>query len=250
MIPPSMWTLVVHDLRDWVGRPLVRWCVALAVVLVGITASAAGGHGASLFRAVLGGPVVGVLNGQIQEGPDWTWFLTSVLFVVASLGLIDTEPAWLGLTLVRGVSRSRWAIGRLGALAVGALSFLAVLVLLLGIAVATGWRPGPLLTGASVWDVGLWALGLISLGWCALAIALALGSVWPAWTLTLLVLAVGRFGGPLSPYIPFAQWMAGLHALPGTLSVGAGALYVAVVSAIAGVVVLWAARTRLLDPAS
>ncbi|MHB1505329.1 MAG: hypothetical protein ACYCOS_03875 [Sulfobacillus sp.] len=239
--------LLANDVRYWLSLPVFGACLLLAVGIVGLTLTGVGGGGVSLFRAVLGGPQVQILGGRLIEGPDWTWLLTGVLFVVASLGLVDTGPAWVGLTLARGVSRSRWAVARLVALALGALVFLAVLVGVIALAVVTGWRPGPLITSGTAWDLGLWGVGLVSLGWFATALDLVTGTVWPSLAVTLLLLGVARFGGAVSPYIPFAQWMISLHYLRGTLSVEGGVFYVLLWTALSGAAVLWAAHTRLMS---
>ncbi len=127
--------------------------------------------------------------------------------------------------MIRGVPPWRWAAGRLGASAVGALVFLMLLMVRMGLAGLTGWRSGSLLSSNTVWDVELWAVELIGLAWFTLAINCLMNAVWWSFLATLFLLSLARFGGGVSPYIPLAQWMVGLHRLPGTLSITDGMLY-------------------------
>jgi hypothetical protein len=158
--PPSMWAILRNDLRDWARRPASLATLAVALAVVVLTPAGTVGHGTSLYRIVLGGPQVGLVGGRLVEGPEWTWFLINILFAVATLGFIDTSSAWVSLSLVRGVSRTKWAAARLVALALGGLIFLGLLVAAIGVSVVTGWRPGPLITRATAWDVWLWTLGV------------------------------------------------------------------------------------------
>ncbi len=179
----------------------------------------------SLFTAVLGGPTVTVIDRHLREGPGWTGFTMEVLFLVAVFSLLDTTSRWRDLTVIRGVPPWRWAAGRLGASAVGALVFLMLLMVRMGLAGLTGWRSGSLLSSNTVWDVELWAVELIGLAWFTLAINCLMNAVWWSFLATLFLLSLARFGGGVSPYIPLAQWMVGLHRLPGTLSITDGMLY-------------------------
>jgi hypothetical protein len=242
---PRLAAVVAYHLHDWGRRPGTRWAVALAAGLVAARALTTGRPAASLFRAVLGGPAVAVLNGHIVIGPGWTWFLTGVLFVVSGVGVMDRDAAWTRLALTRRVSRRQWIAARLLALALGAVGFLTLLLLLLAAVVMIHPQSGPLFTAPIVWDVGLWALGLIALAWTAQAFTLVTRTGW--WSLVgpLVLLGLARFGGSLSPYLPFAQWMVGLHDLPGTLSVTAGAIYVALWVSTAAVLSLGVGRAYL-----
>ena len=182
------------------------------------------------------------VDGQLREGPGWTGFMMEVLFLVAGLSLLDTTSRWRDLTLIRGVPPWLWAAGRLGALAIGALGFLTLLMGVMELAVVTGWHSGPLVSPTTAWDVGLWALELIGLTWFTLAIHRLTDTLWWSFLATLFLLSLARFGGGLSPYNPFAQWMVGLHHLPGTLSVTQSALYLLVITVCSGLVVLLAPR--------
>lgn len=217
--------LLANDLRSWLAHRTFFTCGGLAVGVLALTLANTEGR-KSIFTAALGGPSVALVDGHLREGPGWTGFVVAVLFVIACFNLLETPPAWIDLTLIRAVPRLHWAAGRLGALTIGALGFFAVLIAVVGVASITGWRSGPLITSRTAWDVGLWALGLISLGWFSLAIALLTGTAWWSFMVTLLLLSVARFGGGMSPYIPFAQWIVALHGLPGTLSVTDGMLSV------------------------
>ncbi|MCL8209306.1 MAG: hypothetical protein K6V97_14740 [Actinomycetia bacterium] len=242
---PGVWALLLVDLQSWLTRPTFRVALALAVLVVVIALRGAPAQGAALFRTVLGGPAVGLMGGQLRTGPGWTGFVVGVLFLVACLGSVDTDPAWICLVLARGASRARWALARLLTLAVGAVLFFAVLVAVIGLAFAVGWRPGPFLSSATSWDFWLWPLGLISVAWFAMAVALVAGTVWPSLACTFLLLSLARFGGNLAPYIPFSQWIVDLHGLPGTLSVVSGVLYVAVWAIVSAGAVFAAAGIRL-----
>ncbi len=133
-------------------------------------------------------------------------------------------------------------------MAAGAVAYLGVLLALLA-AVALADRARPLL-GASGWDAGLWALGLIGIGWFAMALRLITGEAWAAFAVPLLLLGVARFGGGASPYLPCAQWIVALHGLPGTLSAAAGAGYVLLWTLLSGAAALWAAKARMPATAS
>jgi hypothetical protein len=191
---------------------------------------------------------VAVFGDQLREGIDWTWLLLGLLFALVTLVLLDTDAGWIELTWVRGVSHTRWAVARLVALAVGALSYVAMLVLVLGVAVWSGWWPGPLFSGSTIWDMGCWALGLVSLAWGAQALCLVTGVVWPSLALTTLLLGVADFGGVLAPYSPYGQWIVALHHLPGTLSVAAGVLYMALWAIVSGLVVWGRVHMREFHP--
>jgi len=238
--------LIAQDLRGWISRPVSWAWMAVAVVVLCATEAGLLAHGtpSSLFRSVLGGPHVVEQHGQLGEGPDWTWLTINVLFVIETLGASDNEAAWRRLILVRGVSRTQWAGARLATLMVGAAIFLVVLLLVLELTVVMGWQTGPVISAAAWWDVGLWALGLVSLGWFGAALTLITNQSWAPWVVTMALLGVGRYGGPLSPYAPFAQWIYDLHGLPGTLGVEGGTLYVAAWTVLCGVVTVVVARGR------
>jgi hypothetical protein len=242
---PRVWALMLVDLRSWLTRPEFSVALVLAVLVVVIALWGAPAHGASLFRTVMGGPVVGFVGDQLRAGPDWTWFVVGVLFLVGCLGSVDTNPAWIGLVLVRGTSPARWALARLLTLAVGAVLFFVVLAAVIWLAAATGWRHVPFLSARTSWDFWLWPLGLVSVAWFAMAMTLVAGTVWPSLALAFLLLGLARFGGNLSPYIPFSQWIVDLHGLPGTLSVPSGVLYVAVWAVVLAATVFAAAGSRL-----
>lgn len=195
--------LLTIDLRRWMAHRAYAVCVGLAVVVLELAVADAGDRG-SLFSAVLGGPAVAVVGGRLREGPGWTGFVIGVLFVIACLSMLDTKAEWIDLIVVRDVSQRRWAAARLAALAVGAIVFLAVLTGAIALAIATGWYSGPLVTAKTVWDVGLWVVGLISIGWFALGLDLVTGTTRWSLPVTLLVLSLARFGGGLAPYMPFS----------------------------------------------
>jgi hypothetical protein len=234
--------LVATHLRDWGRRPGAQWCLVLAGVVTVLAASGVESHDAGLFRAVLGGPTVVVVGHQLEEGPPWTWLIAVLLFGVAALTLVETDDAWTALALVRGVSRRRWAVTRLAALAVGACGYLAALVALLALVAGTGWRPGPIFQPPTLWDIVAWALALISLGWCAMALALATRGPWTSWVVMVLLLGVAGFGGNMAPYVPVAQSIVALHGWPGTPSVGEGLLCLAAWTVVSGLAVLGAAN--------
>ena len=163
---------------------------------------------------------------------------------MAASVLVDTASAWTRLTLVRGVSAWIWAGARLAALAVGGVGYLALLVAAMAVALVWG-HPGPLVRSGTLWDVGLWALGLTSLGWLAFARFLTARRAWLAFLVPVLGLGLPRFGGNIVPYVPLAQWMAGLHQMPGTLSVSAGAAYLVGWTTLWGMVAIWRAKPYL-----
>lgn len=237
--------LLGNDLRTWAQRATPWICLGIAMGTAGLALTGPPVH--SAFRQALGGPALTVVDGQFTVGPGWTWLLVGVLLVVAVASLVDTPAAWTRLTLVRGVTRRQWAAARLGALALGALLYLAALVATLAVLVLLG-HPGPLLDARTSWDVGLIALEFVSLAWFSLALLLVTARAWPALVVPLLLLGVARFGGNVSPYIPFAQSMASFHGQPGTLSVDAGAAYLIAWILLSGALVLWAAGVRLPDP--
>lgn len=233
--------LLISDLIIWVKRPTTAVSMGVAVMVVAL-----GLVGAStqepLFPAVLGGPGIAVVNGQIHAGSDWIWFVTGALFVTTSLNLISAHDAWVDLVLVRGISSIRWGIARLVAIMVGAMVFMAILVSFLGGVFLMGWRSVPLITSTTAWDMGVWVLCLISLGWFAMALELWLGTTWWSLMITWLLLGVARFGGEVSPYIPFSQSIVALHHLPGTLGIRAGASYLGAWTMASGATVLWKSR--------
>lgn len=244
MTRKARWSaLLGNDLRYWMTRRAFPLSLGLAVIVLGLKL-ASGGRQGSLFAAALGGPMVAVVGGRLAAGPGWTGFVISVLFVVACLSMLDTQVGWIDLTVVRDASQRRWATARLAALALGALIFLAALTGVMVLAVVLTWRAGPVVTATSVWDVGVWALDLISLGWFALVLELLTGTPWWSFAGTLFVLSIARFGGGLAPYMPFAQWIIALHGLPGTLSIRTGGLYLTGFTLLAGITVLWAAPRR------
>ena len=239
-----VWRLVGALLTEWTARPGPRIAAGLAILVVGQTAAGTGGHGVSLSRAVLGGPPVTVLHGQLQMGPGWPWLLLGLLFVVAHLSLLEHDAGVTAVTFVRGVSRRGWAVARLAVSAIGALGFLALLLAVLMLMVVSGWRPGPFVSGSTAWDLGVWALTLISLGWVQCAVAFVT-TPWVGMTTAVLLLAVAVYGGNLAPFIPMAQSLVALHNLPGTLNVADGAGYVLFWTLLAGTVVWAVAEVRV-----
>lgn len=233
--------LLINDLIIWAKRPTTAVSMGFAVMVVVLGLIGASTR-APLFPAVLGGPAIAVVNGRIHAGSDGIWFVTSALFVTTSLNLIDVHDAWVDLMLVRGLSRIRWTMVRLVALMVGAMVFMGILVSVLGVALLIGWRHTPFITSTTAWDMGVWVLCLISLGWFAMALELWLGTTWWSLMITWLLLGVARFGGEVSPYIPFSQSIVALHHLPGTLGIRVGASYLGVWTMASGATVLWGSR--------
>ncbi len=231
-------TLARNDLRNWRAQvaPWVCGILAVGAALLKIT----GPVSHSVVRQAVGGPAVVALGGQLRAGPGWTWFLLAILFVVAATGVIDTPDAWTHLAVIRGAPRRRLAGARLAALAAGAALYAVGLLAALG-AVALRTSSAPFLQPATLWGVGVWVLGLVSLGWFAQALKALTRQAWPALVVPLILLAAARYGGNVSPYVPFAQWIVALHGLPGTLSVGSGAAYVLGWLVLSGVVAVWAA---------
>jgi hypothetical protein len=223
------------------GAPRVAGAL---VCLVVVLAEPAGSH-ASRLGVVLGGPPVTVLAGRLQIGPPWTWLLLGLLFVVASVPLVQLDAAAISLTLVRGVSRRRWAAARLAAVAAGACAFLTLAVAVAAVTVFIGWRSGPLLTSRGAGDIGLWALGLTGLGWWQLALGILCDTPWPGFTAAVLLLGVSAFGSSLAPFVPVAQTIVALHGLPGTLSWAGGAWFLAGWTAVGAIAVLTCAPGRL-----
>lgn len=239
----SLSALLKNDLISWGKRRTSAISVASAVFVVGMGVMAVSTR-APLFATVLGGPAIATVNGQLREGPDWTWFVTNALFVVTMLSLTDTRDAWVDLTLTRGITRTRWAMARLGALITGALIFMAALICVLEITILIGWRSNPLITSTTAWDLGMWTLDLVALGWFALALDLWLGTPWWSLMLTWLMLGLARFGGEIAPYIPFSQSIVALHHLPGTFSIASGGVYLGLWTVASGVAVLWWSLTQ------
>jgi len=237
--------LLLNDLRTWSHYRLAWACLGIAVATVVLHVTGSTGH--ALFREALGGPTVVRLGGQLRMGAGWTWLLTGVLFVVSTTVLFQPLSPWIQLTLVRGVTPRAWVAARLGALAVGASIYLATLLATMVVVMLVG-HPGPLIRAATGWDVGLWLLGLVALGWFSMALVLVTNTAWPALVTPLVLLGMARFGGNAAPYIPFAQWIIGLHGLPGTLTVAAGAGYVLVWTLLSGAAaVRWAAHVTAFD---
>lgn len=234
----SLSALLRNDLISWAKRRTSALSIASAIIVVGMGVMAVPTR-SPLFTTVLGGPVVAVVNGKLREGTDWTWFVTNALFVTTTLNLTDARDAWVDLTLTRGIARVRWAAARLMALMTGALVFMATLVCLLGVTILIGWRNNPLFTSTTVWDLGMWVLSLVAVGWFALALDLWLGTAWWSLMLTWLLLGLARFGGAISPYIPFSQSIVALHHLPGTLSIRTGGVYLGLWALASGVAILW-----------
>ena len=245
--PSLWWSLLKNDILVWVGRKSSLGMLIGTILTVGVTLawSDGGRAGHPLFISVLGGPPVAVVFGRLGEGYGWPWLLVGVLFAWSVTGMMDTGSEWVGLVLVREVSRIRWATAKLVSLAILALGYVAILLLILGIAVLFGWRSGPLVTSGTAWDVGLWAVGLVSIAWFEMAVSMVASALWLSVSLTTLLLVLAAFGGPLAPYVPFSQWIAELHNLPGTLSVSAGVLYLALWASLSGATVVWVAHLRL-----
>ncbi len=235
-----------NDLRSW-AHHLPAWgCLVAAAAIVGLTLLGSGTH--SLFRQALGGPEVVVLGGQLHVGAGWTWLAVGTLFIMSLTVLLEVPSRWTQLTLVRGVSRRQWVAARLAALAAGAVVYLSGLLVVMAV-VAVADQPRSLVGGIG-WDVGLWAVGLVGIGWFAVALRLITGEAWVAFAVPLLLLGVARFGGGAAPYLPFAQWIAALHGLPGTLSVAAGTGYVLLWTLLSGAAAFWAASGRMSEHAS
>lgn len=243
---PSWRTLLANELRCYASRTESLGLVVFTLAIVAVTVRDGNGHGESIVRTVLGGPQVQMLGTHMVVGPGWTSFVIGVLYAVFSIGLLDVKAEWVGLTLVRGVTRTKWAGARLAAFAVAALAFLGVILALLGVATITGWWRGPMI-GDTAWDVGLWALGLVGVGWFEMAVSLRAQALWPSLAVTVILLGLARFGGAVSPYVPYAQWTVALHHLPGTLSVESGVLYLAVWTVMSGIASLVLARGSVLQ---
>jgi hypothetical protein len=191
-----------------------------------------------LLVAMLGGPGVVGSGSAIVLGPGWTWFLMNVFFVAALSETLVINRDWVLLITCRGTSPVRWALAQLAGRTVVAVMVLAAVTSLCALAVGSGWRARPLFGGTGYGELGLWLLVLVCLGWVSLALATLTGSSAVGFGVTVLLIAVARFVGPVAPYVPFAQSLAHLHNRPGTLSVAAGAAYVlAWMAAAAGVVV-------------
>jgi len=237
---PILW-VVALDVRAWASHSFPKVCLGTTLGIVLLTVRR-GSAVHSLFVQALGGPSVSLSGGQLVLGTDWTWLFTGALYLVAASVLVDIPESWTRLILVRQVTPSTWALARLQALAAGALTNMAILVATLAIVMVVG-RSEPLVRLPKLWDIGLWSLGLVSLGWFAQALRLITRQAWPVLVLPLLLLGLARFGGNIAPYVPFAQWIVGLHQLPGTLSVVAGAEYVLAWALLSGAAVVWAART-------
>lgn len=233
-----MWTHV----QAWWGHGTPRVAGLLVVLVVGLTAPASGPH-VSRVAAVLSGPRVTVLAGQLQIGPPWTWLLLSLLFVVASLPLVQLDPAPISLTLVRGVSRRQWAVARLLTVVVAAVAFLALVVLVAAVTLVIRPHPGLLVTASAAKDLGLWALSLTGLGWWQIGAGMVAPSAWPGFVTVVLLLGFSGFGSVFSPWLPTAQTILALHGLPGTLSVVAGAWYLGGWTALGGTAAWGLART-------
>jgi hypothetical protein len=233
-----------NDLQSWSGY---RYAWALpALATTSVVVSTAGSIQASLFRQALGGPEVEMSGRTLYVGADWTWFFTSTLFLVSTVLLIDQPRGWMRLTFVRGVSPRSWALARLLALCGGAVVYLGILMATLALLMLVRHHV-PYVREQTLWDVGLWAVGLVSLGWTAMALTLLLRTGWAAWAVTESLLAVARFGGPASGYVPFAQWMVALHGFPGTLSVSVGIAYVVLWTGCTGCLVICGAKLRGID---
>lgn len=99
-----------------------------------------------------------------------------------------------------------------------------------------------MITANDAWELGLWAMGLISMGWFEMALVLLTGAWWPSLSVTFLLLVLAAFGGGLAPYMPFAQWIAALHNVPGTLGFGGGFLYLTLWAVLSAGTVLYGAR--------
>ena len=243
--PLRTMTLVRNDGRNW-GAQTIPWvCLGIAAGVVVLTVSGPVLH--SLFRQGLGGPEVVFLGGQLRSAVGWTWFLVGTLFVVMATGVIDTADGWTDLAVARGVPRRRLAAARLVVLAVGSVVYAVALLATLAV-VALLPRSATFVQSADLWDVGVWVLGLVSLGWFAQALKALTQQAWPALVVPLTVLAVARYGGNVSPYVPFAQWIFALHGLPGTLTRLDGAAYLLGWTALSGAVALWMAGWRHRPP--
>ena len=220
------WILVKNDLLTWINHKSSMGAEIATLLVISLALAERHADSRPLFVAVLGGPSVRVIQGRLIEGLNgWTWFMTCVLFAISVTGLFDTPPEWVRLTLIRTRSRSQWALARLVALLALALGFFAILMGFLAGAVVTGITPGPFTTWTSLWDVALWALGLLAMGWFEMALTLLTRSVWWGLSATFLLLGLAAFGGQWAPFIPFAQWIVAMHNHPGTLSITQGILY-------------------------
>jgi hypothetical protein len=238
----ASWALIKNELMCWAHRRSSFVVSMASIILLILSLMGEHAHQVPLFVAILGGPSVGVSYGHLGEARNgWTWFLINVFFAVSISGLIDSGSSWVRLTLIRDGSRLRWAAARLFSILLVALGFLAILVAVIALGVIGG-HSEPLITRSTLWEIGLWALGLICIGWCEAAITLLTGSLWLALSTILLLLVFAGFGGSLAPFMPFAQWIVGMHNLPGTMGVSGGSLYLAAWTTLAGATALWVAH--------
>lgn len=239
-------SLITNELTGWTHRRSSLGAVVACGIFLVLAIVDNRLHHAPLFVAVLGGPGVRVVYGHLGEArTGWPWFLANVLFAVSVSGLIDSGTGWIRLTLVREVTRFQWAACRLGSIVLLAMGFLAFLVAILGLASGIARNSAPLITRSTLWEVGLWALGLTCIGWFEAALTLLTGHVWLGVFVTFLLLVFAEFGNSLAPFMPFAQWIVGMHNLPGTLSVVGSTIYLLGWLVLAGITMVWASHYDL-----
>lgn len=225
-------------LTVWASHPASRLFALLVLGPLAVKLMSPPAPRTALLVAMLGGPGVAGTGRAIVLGPGWTWFLMNVFFVSALSETLVMSQGWLLMVSCRGISPVRWAVAQLAGRTVVALMVLAAATSLCALAVGAGWRARPLFGGTGYGELGLWLLVLVCLGWMSLALATVTGSSAVGFGVTVLLIAVARFAGPVAPYVPFAQSLAHLHNRPGTLSLAAGTAYVlAWMAASAGVVV-------------
>lgn len=106
-------------------------------------------------------------------------------------------------------------------------------------------HPGSLARSASLWDMGPWAMGLVSPGWFVFALVRTTDRQWTELLVPIMLPNVARLDGNLSPFTPFAHWVVGFHGWSGSLSVAAGTADVLTWLVLCGATALSAAAGRL-----
>lgn len=141
-----------------------RWTVAI-FTLGAMVAGAIGWTGSVRppALALLGGPPLALIGGQVQAGAPWVWLLQYGLFMMVISHLVGGtgDWQWVALQRVRGISPGQWAMGQL--MASGALACLWVIVMSVIAMTASLFHgipmrgTGTVLPGLALAMFGLWA---------------------------------------------------------------------------------------------
>lgn len=198
-----------------------RWTIG--VFMLGMIAAGAMGWNdphRSPAVAVLGGPPLTLIGGEVRAGAPWIWLLQYGLFVLAMSPLVGTtgSSAWVALQRVRGISPVQWAVGQW--MAGGVFAFLWTLVMSIVSTSMAAVRGMPIMDPVAILPALALALGGL---WATMAPMVASQRLLGDERLGLLILGLfvimASMGSPLIYWTPFGYALADMMPrVPITLS--------------------------------